>query len=627
MYTLGTAGHVDHGKSTLVQALTGINPDRWAEEQRREMTIDLGFAWLTLPSGREISLVDVPGHERFIKNMLAGVGGLDAVLLVIAADEGVQPQTIEHLHILDLLGIQHGLIVLTKADLVDAAWLQLVHEEVREHVAATTLAAAPLVEVSARTGAGLDQLTHALDGLLDSLPPRSVASGTPRLPIDRVFSISGFGTVVTGTLLDGALQLGDEVEIQPAGLRGRIRGLQTHQQQRETVQPGTRVAVNLSGVERQAVQRGAVLCQPAALQPTSLIDVQLRLVATAPTLAHNTPLDLAVGTSVVAAHVALLDQDTLGPGQTGWVQLRLAQPIAVARGDRCIVRRPSPAQTIGGGPIIDVHPPRHRRFRSAVIAHLELLAHGSPTDLLLQALAATSPLEWHALVARAGLDAESSVRARTALCNSGDLLIVQPEQTSIAADTLVTSRERWAALRTSIGEYVDQYHTRWPLRAGMSREELRARLDLSQRVFNAVLARAVHEGWLSVTKRLVLRPSWQPMPTPPQQAAAAAVLSQWRANPTTPPGRAVLETLDPEVQSWLFESGQLVRVSADIALLPETLAAMLAWVQQRLASAEPLTLASFRDAWSTTRKYAQALLEYTDEQHITRRVGDERIAY
>ncbi|NCC31971.1 MAG: selenocysteine-specific translation elongation factor, partial [Chloroflexia bacterium] len=300
MFVVGTAGHVDHGKSTLVKALTGIDPDRWEEEQRRQMTIDLGFAWLTLPSGRRVSVVDVPGHERFIKNMLAGVGGLDAALLIIAADESLMPQTREHLAILDLLDVRHGVVVLTKADLVDAEWLALVREEVTSELAGTSLAEAPLVAVSAQTGAGLDQLRQTLEQVLQSLPPRAKADGIPRLPVDRSFTIGGFGTVVTGTLRDGPLRVGDEVVVLPSGLTGRIRGLQIHYDKVEVVAPGTRVAVNLAGIHHSEVKRGDVLVPPGALQPTRLIDLHLRVLPDAPgPLEQNCSLDLFTGASEV----------------------------------------------------------------------------------------------------------------------------------------------------------------------------------------------------------------------------------------------------------------------------------------------------------------------------------------
>ncbi|HYF62802.1 MAG TPA: selenocysteine-specific translation elongation factor [Herpetosiphonaceae bacterium] len=633
MYTIGTAGHVDHGKSTLVQALTGINPDRWEEERRREMTIDLGFAWLATPAGRQVSLVDVPGHERFIKNMLAGVGGLDAVLFVIAADEGVQPQTVEHRQIIDLLGLGHGLIVLTKRDLVDAEWLELMVEEVRESMRGSALADAPIIPVSARTGAGLPELLAALDGLLAELPGRSAGAGLPRLPIDRAFSVGGFGTVVTGTLLDGPFAVGDEVEVLPAGLRGRIRGIQTHQSRLDQARPGTRVAINLSGVERSAVKRGDVLSRPGALFPSLLVDVQLRMADSAPILRHNDPLDLFVGAAEVACHAALLGQETLPPSATGWVQLRLDAPIVVQRGDRCIVRRASPSQTLGGGAIIDPHPPRHRRFRPAVLSGLETLARGTPLELLTQALDAGRPTEWRGLAGRAGLAEDAARQALEAGCNNGDLLIVSaaragaeyPDPRTIQPTDIIASAAQWANIRTQITDVLAEHHRRWPARRGIGREEVRSRLGWPARPFNAAVALGMRESWLGGDATFLHLPDHRPSLTDAQRRALAATLARWQAAPATPPGREAVDELDPELALWIIDSGTLVKVSAEVYLLPETYAAMRDWVERRLDGAEPLTLAAFRDAWATTRKYAQAFLEHMDELKVTRRAGEVRV--
>src|SRR5687768_11975605 len=340
MYVIGTAGHVDHGKSTLVKALTGIDPDRLQEEKAREMTIDLGFAWLTLPSGREVSVVDVPGHERFIKNMLAGVGGLDAALLVIAADEGPMPQTEEHLDILHLLGVDKGIVVLTKSDLVDADWLALMEEEVREHLKGTTLQDALILPVSARTGEGLDTLKAELDTLLQGTQTRA-DRGRPRLPVDRAFSIAGFGTVVTGTLLDGSFHVGQEVVFVPSGIKSRIRGLQSHKHKVERIQPGNRVAVNLTGLELDGLARGMVVTTPNWLHATNRVDVHLSLLPDAPApLKQNSLLDFFTGATETPARITLLDTERLEPGQSGWAQLRLRDEVAVAKGDRYIIRRP-----------------------------------------------------------------------------------------------------------------------------------------------------------------------------------------------------------------------------------------------------------------------------------------------
>ncbi len=385
MRVIGTAGHVDHGKSTLITCLTGIDPDRLPEEKSRAMTIDLGFAWLSLPDGELLGIIDVPGHRDFISNMLVGVGGIDAVLFVIAADEGVMPQTREHLAILDLLDLRHGVIALTKTDLIhDSDWLELIQTDIREQFAQTSLANLEIIPVSAVSGSGIPTLRKHLTGLAPRPRPDL---GRPRLPIDRVFTVSGFGTVVTGTLLGGTLQLGDSVLVQPSGLKGRIRGLQTYQQQVTTAQPGIRVAVNLAGVERSGVKRGDVLALPDTFTPTQRLDVRFRHLPTANTvLKHDAQVKLYVGTAETTARVRLLADDQLAPGADSWVQFELDRPLVITSGDRVIVRRPSPAQTIGGGVIVDAHPARRwRRFQPTVLHELEIRLTGTPAERLAQA--------------------------------------------------------------------------------------------------------------------------------------------------------------------------------------------------------------------------------------------------
>jgi selenocysteine-specific elongation factor len=365
-FVVGTAGHIDHGKSTLITALTGIDPDRLAEEKRRGMTIDLGFAHMRLPSGREIGIVDVPGHARFMRNMLAGTHGLDAVVLVVAADEGVMPQTREHLEVVDLLEVRRGVVALTKVDLVDQAWLELVTEEVRETLQETTLADAAVLPVSAVTGQGLEELKAALDGLLDGAQPR-VDLGRPRLPIDRVFTMSGFGTVVTGTLVEGTVSVGDELEVVPRGRLVRVRGLQRHNRSVETASPGIRVAANLTGVEKSELARGDVLARPQTLQSTRRIDAHVRVLASAPrALRHGAELLLHTGTTEVGCRAIVLTGDAIEPGGQGWVQLYLERAIAAGSQDRIILRVPSPPLTLAGGRLMDVAPRKHSRHDAAV---------------------------------------------------------------------------------------------------------------------------------------------------------------------------------------------------------------------------------------------------------------------
>jgi selenocysteine-specific elongation factor len=637
MYVIGTAGHVDHGKSTLVKILTGIDPDRWEEEQRREMTIDLGFAWLTLPSGRDISIVDVPGHERFIKNMLAGVGGIDAALLVIAADESVMPQTEEHLAILDLLGVEHGLVVLTKADLVDDEWLELIGDEVRERLRGTSLAGAPQVAVSARTGLGLDALRMALDAQLDRLPSRSASQGAPRLPIDRAFTIGGFGTVVTGTLLDGPLHIGDEVEIMPKGLRARVRGLQTHQRKEEVALPGTRVAVNLAGISHHELARGDVLAPPGRLRPTDLLDVRMRLIpATPEPLEQNIRLDLFVGAAEVPCRVTLLDREELAPGEEGWLQLRLDRPIALARGDRYILRQPSPSRTIGGGQVVDTHPPRHRRFRPEVVVALESLARGAPADLLRRPLSDGRPHEWRELLDATKLAPAVAADALTELVAEGTIVVlgigdwrleIGDSSTQSPISNLqsrwILSTTGWAVLCDKLVAALRGYHRRYPLRMGMPREELRSRLKLSVDGLDAVLGAATAQGLAATYDGGVQLAGYVPTLAPDQEHTVRRLLEAFAATPYSPPA----PDIEPELLGWLVEQGKIVRAGADVAFLPEAYHAMIDWVVSRIGEAGGVTVAQFRDRFGSSRKYALALLEHLDERKITRRIGDARVLY
>ena len=402
MRVIGTAGHVDHGKSTLIAALTGTHPDRLKEEQAREMTIELGFGWMTLPNGEEVGIVDVPGHRDFIENMLSGIGGIDAALLVIAADEGVMPQTKEHLAILDLLQIPAGIIVLTKTDLAsDEAWLDLVEADIRAAVSHTVMEAAPILRVSAKTRQGLETLISNLESILGQKSPR-IDLGRPRLPIDRVFTMSGFGTIVTGTLLDGHLTVGEEVEILPSGQKGRVRGLQTHKQKEDKAVPGSRTAVNISGLETESIGRGDVVVHPGQYQPTRRVDGWVRLLKDVSlSLKHNSEVKFFVGASETIANLRLLGTDELKPGEESWIQLELRDPIVTVRGDRYILRRPSPGETLGGGVIVDHLPKgRHKRFDQSILKSLESLSQGTPADILLEAAWASNIATVREVVAR-----------------------------------------------------------------------------------------------------------------------------------------------------------------------------------------------------------------------------------
>jgi selenocysteine-specific elongation factor len=570
--------------------------------------------------------------------MLAGVGGIDAALLVIAADESVMPQTEEHLAILDLLGVEHGLVVLTKADLVDEEWLALVGEEVREKLRDTSLAGAPHISVSARTGQGLPALLAALDTLLDQIPSRAQAHGAPRLPIDRAFTIGGFGAVVTGTLLDGPLHLGEEVEIGPKGLRARVRGLQTHQRKEEIALPGTRVAVNLAGVSHHDLARGDMLALPGRIRPADLLDARLRVVVDAPRpLKQNDRLDLFVGAAETPCRITLLDSDELQPGQSGWLQLRLDRPIAVARGDRYILRQPSPSHTLGGGQIVDLNPPRHRRFRPETSAALEALARGRPADLLLRALDDGQPHEWAALLKASGLPAGAASDALKELLGEEKVFLLAEDDTmtrwqddkmiaahlvTLSSCHLVTAKG-WETLREKLTTALRGYHRRYPLRAGMPREELRSRLKLSGAALDAMLATAVAQGYAATRDTSVSLPEHTPALAPEQERVVRRLLDAYRAAPYSPPAPDV----EPELLGWLLEQGQITRVAPDVAFLPHTYAEMVAWACEQIRATGSVTVAQFRDRFGSSRKYALALLEHLDERKITRRNGDVRVLY
>ncbi len=624
MYVIGTAGHVDHGKSTLVQALTGINPDRLKEEQEREMTIDLGFAWLTLPNGESVGIVDVPGHRDFIENMLAGVGGIDAALFVIAADEGVMPQTREHLAILDLLGINGGVIALTKIDLVtDPEWLDLVSAEIMETVSNTVLADAPIVPVSARTGQGLDELLKALQVCLAERPSRPDL-GRPRLPIDRAFTMTGFGTVVTGTLSDGTFTLGQEAEIQPQGLRARIRGLQTHKRKIERAVPGSRVAINLAGVSPADLKRGDVVTLPGVLRPTQLIDVRFRHLPDAPRpLRHNTEVKFFSGAAEVVAIVRLLGDDSLAPGESGWLQLRLARPLALAAGDRFILRATSPPATIGGGVIVDPHPTRrHRRFQPEVIARLEALVQGTPTEVLFQTLEQQGVAQASELLRRLPLGGGSEAQAALdALIQGGRVIALTESQ-----DPFLASRPTWERLADELHTALVAYHRAHPLKRGMPREELRSRLRLEARAFQAVLGRATAEGRVVDQGAVVRLPDFAPHLTAEQERQAEAFLAACRRDPyATPSVKEAAAQIGPDVLQFLVEQGRLVQVSEEVLFLPETYQAMVAGVRHYIEEKGSITVAQARDLFNTSRKYVLALLEHLDREGRTQRVGDARV--
>lgn len=630
MRVIGTAGHVDHGKSTLVEALTGTHPDRLKEEREREMTIDLGFAWLTLPDGEEIGIIDVPGHRDFIENMLAGVAGIDAALFVIAADEGVMPQTREHLAILDLLEVQGGVVALTKVDLIeDPDWIDLVEDDVRRVLSGTVLESAPIIRVSGRKKTGLEELKSALSACLVNHPPRT-NTGRPRLPVDRVFTIAGFGTVVTGTLSDGNFHVGEDVVILPQGIRGRIRGLQTHKRKEDMAVPGSRTAINISGVNLDQVNRGDVVAHPKDYQPTGRIDARLRLLSDSSTaIHHNTEVKLYVGAVEVVARLRLLGLEELKPGEEGWVQLETAQPVVVVRGDRYIIRRPSPGETLGGGAVLDPHPKgRHKRFANETLGRLEALQKGTPAEVFLQALESLRIAPVKDLVARSELETGSARGVIDDLVASNQLVILEEkkrEELAPTSEALVTTLIYWNQLASKVMEEIRDYHHSFPLRGGMPREELKSRMKLQSRVYNAMIYKLASDRKINESGPWVMLPGHEIRFNPAQTRAIESVMMRFQASPYSPPTVKECQTeLGEDVYQALIDTGRLVPVASDVVFSKDGYDQMVSDVRRLLERQGTVTAAQVRDHFSTSRRYALAFLEYLDEQGVTIREGDVR---
>ncbi|MAG15296.1 MAG: selenocysteine-specific translation elongation factor [Dehalococcoidales bacterium] len=616
MFVLGTAGHIDHGKSVLVQALTGINPDRLREEKERGMTIDLGFAWLKLPSGREVGIVDVPGHERFVRNMLAGVGSIDMALLIVAANEGVMPQTREHLAILDLLEIPRGLVVITKKDLVDEELLALVRMEIEELISTTAISEVPIMAVSALTGAGLPELVLAIDALLGATEPRRDLS-RPRLPIDRVFTMVGSGTVVTGTLVDGSLLVGQEVEVIPAGLKSRLRGLQTHKVRLDMVSPGSRVAVNLVGINTTQLQRGDVLTNSDWLKATTMLTVKLRLLPyLRHPLRHSVTVSFHTGSAETMAKVRLLEGDELKPGRSTWVQLLLDRPVAACGGDHFIIR--SPVETLGGGKIVETHTRRLRRFRPEIIENLKVREAGSTEEIVLALLVTKRTLELSALLSQINLPAGETRAMIASLVEQGKLVHLRQGEQSL----LVTLFD-WERLAEKAREILREYHRKFPTRLGMPEVELGSRLSMG--VYASAALRRLSDAGTIIEEGTAARlPAHKIQLTSVQQAKVATFLGSLARNPYAPPGDL---NLGPDLLNLLIEQHRVVKVGDGVVFTAAAYDQMVKKVTAYIRAHGKVTLAEVRDLFQTSRKYTQALLEHMDGEKVTRRVGDERVLY
>jgi selenocysteine-specific elongation factor len=613
MFVIGTAGHIDHGKSVLIHKLTGIDPDRLTEEKERGMTIDLGFAWLTLPSGREVGIVDVPGHERFIKNMLAGVGGIDLALLIVAANEGVMPQTREHLDILNLLDIHTGVVVITKVDTVDEELLSLVTMEVQELIAPTSLHKAPIVPVSAYTGEGLKELIATIDKLLSSAQPRKDI-GRPRLFIDRVFTIAGSGTVVTGTLIDGSLSQGQEIEVVPAGLKARVRGLQSHKTRVETAGPGSRVAANITGVSVAQLQRGDVLTSPGWLLSATRVDVKLRLLDGLPrSLKHGATVSFFSGAAEVLAKVHLLESEEFRPGGTALAQLALKKPVAVVKGDHYIIR--SPMDTLGGGNIISIHARRHRRFRENIVESLSRIEQGSAEEILIAMLEMKQPLEFRSMVIDSNLSEGEVEVALNALEQQNEVRII-----GRAGDRIVFSSTGWDTMVKKAQKVVGDYCSKYTTRAGIPKGELSSKLGLTPQ--SPVLQRLKDDNIIVEEGATVRLPEFQVKLTEQQQKKIDTFLRVLKDNPYSPPGDV---TLEPELLNLIVRQGTAVKVADGVVFSKDAYDEMVGRIIAHAKEHGNVTIADVREMFGNSRKYITALLEYMDDKKLTRRVGDARV--
>lgn len=631
---IGTAGHIDHGKTTLIKALTGRDTDRLKEEKERGISIDLGFTYFDLPSGKRAGIIDVPGHERFIKNMLAGISGIDVVLLVVAADEGVMPQTKEHLNILKLLQVKRGIIALTKIDVIDEEWLDMVIEEVEKEIEGTFLDHAPIIPVSSVTGMGLKELIEAIDKLTDTVEARDTVSDF-RLPIDRVFTVAGFGTVVTGTLISGSIKEGDKVEIYPQRLESRIRSIQVHEKGVNEAHAGQRVAVNIAGIKVDEVNRGDVVAKPDTLEPTMMVDARLEMLEDAAmTVDNRDRLRLYQGTSEVMCRVVLLDREELKPGQSAFVQLRLEEEIVCQKGDRFVIRFYSPMLTIAGGTVLDPNPPKRKRFKEEVIEELSIKEKGSPEELVEQYLLQNSDkfLEKKQLVKQLGnMDIESFDSIIDSLKNKGLI-----EEFKLTEESYLAHKKFLNIVGEELNKILTQFHAKNPLKSGMSKEEIKSRLfeGVKPKISDVIFNYYEKEGCIKVESQFLSKKDFKVDFTKVQCEIRDMLLGKLGANKYNPPKLTdILNEVKYDknqvqmVYNALIDMGALIRLEEDITFVQEAYSEAISLVKNYIIKNGAIQLGQFRDLLGTSRKYAMALLDSFDQIKVTKRVEDKRILY
>jgi len=619
MFVLGTAGHIDHGKSKLVKALTGIDPDRLPEEQKRGMTIDLGFAWLSLPDGSEVGIVDVPGHERFVKNMVAGVGGIDAVLFVVAADDGWMPQSQEHLQILDFLKIKKGIVVITKIDLVNQDWLSLVEEDIKEKVKGTILENVPLIKVSSPNRVGIEKLYNEIVKMISGLSPQKDI-GRPRMYIDRVFTMAGRGTVVTGTLRDGSFHLGEEIRILPQKVSARIRDLQTHKKKFEKALPGTRVAMNLVGVEKEQIQRGDVITKLGQDETTDIFTAKIDLVSTSGfPIRHNALLLLILGTTELLARVNILNKDKIETEGSGLVQFKCKRNLLARIGDHFILRLPSPQITVGGGMVLDVSPKIYKRKDKELLSGLERRSTLNLPDLIL------SDLEQKDLVLRKNILRESNFSQSQI---ESTLVELEKDGKVFLTENLVIDKSRWEDVLNEIIKEVEKTHQKFPFKIGLKSAELSSKLKIEENLLAEAIKYLIKDGKIVQQEAYLKLSSHQPKLSPEQIRLSQKILQKFVASPLFPPTKEELLEEDSsyeDVLMFLIQGGDLIELKDGVLFRKEDFEKLKSKIVDFIKKNGEATVSQLREHLSTTRKYMVPILEKLDQLGVTQRERDKRV--
>ena len=626
---LGTAGHIDHGKTSLIKAVTGVNTDRLKEEKRRGITIELGFASLDLPGGQKLGVVDVPGHEKFVKNMVAGATGIDIVVMVIAADEGIMPQTREHMEICTLLDIQHGLVALTKVDLVDEEWLEMVRDEVDGFTRNTFLEDAPVIPVSSTTGDGLTDLIQALEKISGPITPR-VTSGLFRLPVDRVFTMKGFGTVITGTLISGNVKMGDQIMIYPSGITSKVRGIQVHGDSVDAAQAGMRTAINFQGLDKEMVHRGDLLAAPDTLAPSHMVDVTLNYLSGNPKkLKNRTRVRFHSGTSEIMGLVVLLDRSELNPGETALVQIRLESPVSLIRDDRFVLRSYSPVRTIGGGRIINPVPTKHKPNKPNVMDHLSALTSDDVEQVLQELIQAAGyqGIRHQHLRIMVNLPEKQLDKLLQSMLSQKSVIRIDKETHTLLHQKVFTE------IQTAIQTCISTYHQTHPLKPGIPKEELKSKLPqpIGAKTFLIAMQNLAKEKTIILEEDIVFMADHKVTLAVDQEDLKNKILSAYLDGRLSPPYfKEIRQNLEApektakEVLSLLINEGALVKIKEDLYYHREHLDELRNKLVQFLTANEEITTPQFKDMTGASRKYVIPLIEHFDSVQLTIRIGDIR---